>query len=331
MALAKHKETARENEGMLPHNLKPPSVFDDDEETEATAEMMNRLMDESWEWEKKFQAMTKKYEDEKEFARMFFDPTDKKEVANKLTRLQHQSRDIAGWLKNTTTFMKKNAMENTRSRDNNPWDSYRKARAICERYGMDKMWDETTDEFSARPQLSNLGKFVRRRVDHGNYQETAYDFKYTTREWLENLEDTIINTIQCGVRDAGGWCISADIIIAWAIETPGYRRAQALCIAKDIAKGEVYRTGYGAGNSHNYKRKHLKMKDMKWLGLMCGVSEESMKGKKKANLQAYLVGKIRGIVAQRYQVPEYADALYGHYGHATAERYQIDRLKCDWY
>jgi hypothetical protein len=315
MALLKHKTTARENEFLRNLNLPIAGT----EECDETVAMMERLMDESWEWEQKFFAMKKNRDSEKAFAKMFFDTTNKKQVARHLTHLRHRAITLHRWVSERTPFMSGNVSP-TRTFNFgslNPWEVYRNAKMVCERYGMDKMWDETTDHYSDRPQLSNLGKFTRRYEDPENRYSLIYDFKYTTQEWLENLEETIINLIRDEVRNA---CLLAKPteISKWAIETPGYRRAQALCIAKDIARGYV-------GSSASSKGKHLTMKNMKWLAKMCGVEEWQMKVKKKANLQAFLVAEIRQIVATRRH------GLYEHYGHATAERAQIDRMKCDWY
>jgi hypothetical protein len=64
MALVKHKMTARENESMLHHNINhninlPIAVS---EICDNTVVMMERLMDESWGWEQKYEKAKQNYE-----------------------------------------------------------------------------------------------------------------------------------------------------------------------------------------------------------------------------------------------------------------------------
>ena len=61
MALLKHKMTAKANEEMLPHNLNLPVV--ESEDISEQVAMVERLMEESWQWEEKFRKMKEKHDD----------------------------------------------------------------------------------------------------------------------------------------------------------------------------------------------------------------------------------------------------------------------------
>ena len=304
MALLKNKMTAQANESQMPWNLNLPIVVA--EECDETSAMLDKLMDESWEWEQKFLAMKKDYEDEKFLRNTLLDLNDPKKVAkhlNALTgKLTGQTQrmygdDVEGWAKRQTKFIR----ENWESVDGHPnpdvWSIYREIKLICERLSgefeghhgrkiADDAWEVQT---GTRPLPITGYKFVglphnRRLVQHETgrmpHQSVSYYFeepvgyeaasRQTKEEFVNGIEAFIHDAIKVVVRRAGRESATR-IIQDWGVLTPGLKRAQLRIVAKHLVKwGKPARTPEG--------KNKMKKKDLLALGRSVGLDDADLKG-----------------------------------------------------
>jgi hypothetical protein len=218
-----------------------------DDEVDGSVAMMEKLMDESWAWEEKCHEAEAKIKELEALLGVFTDMSPMS-VGKTLYKLTADCYSIGGCVDQSTGFMRKFSRTNgnlgwentTDPRHPNPWDSWRKAKTLVaefEKVHPNYVWHDHTPadgdpgdrDYYQRPRMS-------RNWAQGPMGGDGTEGSYRTLEWLDDYERFIGDRIRQRVNDnfrTGRKGAGLDYVM----NSPMYRRAQRLCIAKDIRLG----------------------------------------------------------------------------------------------
>jgi hypothetical protein len=279
MSLAKHKKTAAANESML--EFRHPSLEVARDDVERQIAMMDQLLDESYEWEKKFLEMKKKYEDETFLRTKLLDLDNPKKVAQHLNSLcakltgkstRMYGEDVEGWAMTKTLISDHHYCE----QKNIPevWEIFREIKLICERVP-EFTGHHRTESYRNTPDDETINTTQTRPFPIGDlvYSNQPYRddiVKQTKEEYVKDVDQYICMKIRGVVRRAHERRMRKKV--AQQIrKSPEYRNAQMLCAAKNIG---LY--GNPKNDKSQYRVKSYTKPELRKWAIRAGVESSLM-------------------------------------------------------